>query len=124
MARQRLIAGALLSMVGTAGYYSAYVFIVWRTIAGALTIGELTFLSGAIMQASANIQQIFSALASVADQSLFLTDLLAFLEMRPTIYSKPNALPAPRPMVHRLRVSQGLIPLSRQLPADSQPPGF
>ncbi len=99
LARRRLIAGALLAMVGTAGYYSAYVFVVWRTITGALTIGELTFLSGAIMQASANMQQIFSALASVADQALFLTDLLAFLEMRPTIYSKPNALPAPRPMV-------------------------
>ena len=98
LARRRLIAGAFLSMVGTAGYYSAYVFIVWRTITGALSIGELTFLSGAIMQASFNIQQIFSALASVADQALFLTDLLAFLEMRPTIYSKPNALPAPRPM--------------------------
>ena len=98
LARRRLIAGAFLSMVGTAGYYSAYVFIVWRTITGALSIGELTFLSGAIMQASTNIQQIFSALASVADQALFLTDLLAFLEMRPTIYSKPNALPAPRPM--------------------------
>ena len=98
LARRRLIAGAFLSMVGTIGYYSAYVYIVWRTISGALTIGELTFLSGAIMQASTNIQQIFSALASVADQALFLTDLLAFLEMRPTIYSKPNALPAPRPM--------------------------
>jgi len=99
LARRRLIAGALLSMVSTAGYYSAYVFIVWRTITGALTIGELTFLSGAIVQASGNIQQIFSTLASIADQALFLTDLLAFLEMRPTIYSKPNALPAPRPMV-------------------------
>jgi ATP-binding cassette subfamily B protein len=99
LARRRLIAGALLSMVSTAGYYSAYVFIVWRTITGALTIGELTFLSGAIVQASGNIQQIFSTLASIADQALFLTDLLAFLEMRPTIYSKPNALQAPRPMV-------------------------
>ncbi len=98
LARRRLTAGAFLSMVGTIGYYSTYVYIVWRTIAGALSIGELTFLSGAIMQASTNIQQIFSALASVADQALFLTDLLAFLEMRPTIYSKPNALPAPRPM--------------------------
>ena len=98
LARRRLVAGALLSIVGTIGYYSAYVYIVWRTISGALSIGELTFLSGAIMQASTNIQQIFSALASVADQALFLTDLLAFLEMRPTIYSKPNALPAPRPM--------------------------
>jgi len=99
LARQRLIAGALLSMVGTAGYYSAYVFIVWRTINGQLTIGELTFLSGAIVQASGNIQQIFSTLASIADQALFLTDLLSFFEMRPTIRSKPNALPAPRPMV-------------------------
>jgi ATP-binding cassette, subfamily B, bacterial len=99
LARRRLIAGALLSMVGTAGYYSAYVFIVWRTIHGVLTIGELTFLSGAIVQASGNIQQIFSTLASIADQALFLTDLLAFFEMRPTILSKPNALPAPRPIV-------------------------
>jgi len=99
LARRRLIAGTLLSMVGTAGYYSAYVFIVWRTIHGVLTIGELTFLSGAIVQASANIQQIFSTLASIADQALFLTDLLAFFEMRPTIFSKPNALPAPRPIV-------------------------
>jgi ATP-binding cassette subfamily B protein len=99
LARRRLVAGALLSMVGTAGYYSAYVFIVWRTIHGVLTIGELTFLSGAIVQASGNIQQIFSTLASIADQALFLTDLLAFFEMRPTIVSKANALPAPRPMV-------------------------
>src|SRR5579859_6442065 len=99
LARQRLIGGSLLSMVGTAGYYSAYVFIVWRTIHGVLTIGELTFLSGAIVQASGNIQQIFSTLASIADQALFLTDLLAFFEMRPTIFSKPNALPAPRPIM-------------------------
>jgi ATP-binding cassette subfamily B protein len=99
LARRRLIAGAFLSMIGTAGYYSAYVFIVSRTIHGVLTIGELTFLSGAIVQASGNIQQIFSTLASIADQALFLTDLLAFFEMRPTIFSKPNALPAPRPIV-------------------------
>src|SRR5579862_4204161 len=99
LARRRLVAGTLLSMVGTAGYYSAYVFIVWRTVHGVLTIGELTFLSGAIVQASSNIQQIFSTLASIADQALFLTDLLAFFEMRSTIFSKPNALPAPRPMV-------------------------
>jgi ATP-binding cassette subfamily B protein len=99
LARRRLVAGTLLSMIGTAGYYSAYVFVVWRTIAGTLTIGELTFLSGAIVQASGNIQQTFSTLASIADQALFLTDLLAFFDMRPTIYSKPDALPAPRPMV-------------------------
>jgi ATP-binding cassette, subfamily B, bacterial len=100
LAHRRLIAGSLLSVVGTVGYYSAYVFVIWRTVAGALTIGTLTFLSGAILQASSNIQLIFSTLSGIADQALFLTDLLAFFEMQPTIRSKPNALPAPRPIVH------------------------
>jgi len=98
LARRRLVAGSFLSMIGTAGYYSAYVYVIWRTVSGALSIGTLTFLTGAIVQASANIQLIFSTLSSIADQALFLTDLLAFFAMKPTIRSKPNALPAPRPI--------------------------
>src|SRR6202044_1357676 len=56
-------------------------------------------LAGAIQQASSNIEQIFSTFAGIGDQALFLTDLLAFFEMKPTIQSKPNALLAPRPIV-------------------------
>jgi len=97
--RRKLLAGALLSMIGTAGYYSAYVFVIWRTASGALSIGSMTFLTLAIQQASSNIEQIFSTIAGIGDQALFLTDLLAFFEMKPTIQSKPNALPAPRPIV-------------------------
>ncbi|MGD0213107.1 MAG: ABC transporter ATP-binding protein [Terriglobales bacterium] len=99
LSRRKLIAGSMLSVIGTMGYYSAYVFVIWRTVNGALSIGTLTFLAGAILQASSNIQQIFSTLAGIADQALFLTDLLAFFAMQPTICSKPNALPAPRPIV-------------------------
>ncbi|HEY4904830.1 MAG TPA: ABC transporter ATP-binding protein [Candidatus Sulfotelmatobacter sp.] len=98
LARRRLVAGALLSIIGTAGYYSAYVFVIWRTVQGMITIGSLTFLAGAIQQASSNIQQIFSTVSGIADQALFLTDLIAFFEMQPTIRSKPNALSAPRPI--------------------------
>ena len=99
LSRRRLVAGSFLSLIGTLGYYSAYAYVIWRTIVGALSIGTLTFLAGAILQASTNIQQIFSTLSSIADQALFLTDLLAFFEMKPTIQSKPNAIPAPRPIV-------------------------
>ncbi|MGA8764190.1 MAG: ABC transporter ATP-binding protein [Candidatus Sulfotelmatobacter sp.] len=99
LARRRLVAGSFLSVIGTAGYYSAYVFVIWRTLTGVLSIGTMTFLAGAILQASSNIQQIFSTVSSIADQALFLTDLVAFFEMRPTIASKPNALPAPRPIL-------------------------
>lgn len=100
LSRRKLIAGSMLSTVGTMGYYSAYAFVIWRTVAGKLSIGSLTFLAGAIQQASSNIEQIFSTLAAIGDQALFLTDLLAFFEMRPTISSKPNALPVPRPIRH------------------------
>jgi ATP-binding cassette subfamily B protein len=99
LARRRLVAGSFLSMISTAGYYLAYVFVIWRTVTGVLTIGTFTFLAGAIQQASSNIQQIFSTVSSIADQALFLTDLIAFFEMQPAIASKPNALPAPRPIL-------------------------
>jgi ATP-binding cassette, subfamily B, bacterial len=99
LARHRLVAGSLLSIIGTVGYFSAYAYVIWRTVSGSLTVGSLTFLTGAILQASGNIQQIFSIVSGIADQALFLTDLLAFFEMQPTIRSKPGALPAPRPIV-------------------------
>ncbi len=96
---RKLRMGALLTVLGTLGYYGAYAWVVWRTVIGQLSIGTLYFLAGAILQASNNIQQIFSTASSIADQALFLTDLLAFFDMQPTIRSKPYALPAPRPIV-------------------------
>jgi ATP-binding cassette, subfamily B, bacterial len=98
LARRKVTMGSVLSAIGMAGYYTAYIFAVWKTITGAFTIGTLTFLANAIRDASSNLQQTFSTLSTIADQALFLTDLIAFFEMRPTIESKPNALPAPRPI--------------------------
>ena len=98
LARRKLTMGSLLSAIGTAGYYTAYVFAVWKTVTGEFTLGTLTFLANAIRDASSNLQQTFSTLSTIADQALFLTDLIAFFEMRPAIESKPNALPAPRPI--------------------------
>jgi ATP-binding cassette subfamily B protein len=98
LAGRRLRVGAFLSLLSTAGYYGAYAYVVYRTVTGALTWGGLQFLAGAIAGASSNIQNIFSSFSNIADQALFLTDLVAFLRVGPKICSKPNALPAPRPI--------------------------
>jgi ATP-binding cassette subfamily B protein len=98
LARRKFGAGSLLSIIGTGGYYTAYVYAVWRTVTGVFSFGTLTLLANAIREASSNLQQTFSTLSTIADQALFLTDLIAFFEMKPTIQSKPNALPAPRPI--------------------------
>jgi len=98
LARRKVIAGSILSMIGTAGYYTAYIYAVWRTVTGVFSFGTLTLLANAIREASSNLQQTFSSLSTIADQALFMTDLLAFFDMRPAIRSKPNALLAPHPI--------------------------
>ena len=98
LSKKRLAAVSLLSILSQCGYYGAYVWAIFHTIQGGLKIRDLVFLTSAIMSASNNISQIFSTLSSIADQALFLTDLLAFFEMKPSVTSKPSALPAPRPI--------------------------
>ena len=98
LGRRRLFASSLLSLLSTCGYYGAYVFVVYRTVSGELSVGTLAFLAGAIAGASNNIQMIFSTFASIADQALFLTVLSDFFAVQPRVKSKSNALPAPRPI--------------------------
>jgi ATP-binding cassette subfamily B protein len=98
LAKRRLIASALLSLLTTVGYYGAYAYVILETVEGKMSVGTLTFLTGAIAGASANLQMIFSTFSSIADQSLFLTDLLQFFAVRPTVFSKPNALKTPKPI--------------------------
>ncbi len=97
--RRRLFWGGVLAIVGQLGYYAAYGLSIYRTIEGRYTIGDLTLITTAIMQAMSNIQQLFSTASGVADQALFLTDLLAFFEMKPHVQSKANGLRAPSPVL-------------------------
>src|ERR1035441_9750668 len=96
--RRRLFWGGLLAIVGQLGYYGAYGYSIYRTIQGRYSVGDLTLIITAIVQAMSNIQQAFSTSSGVADQALFLTDLLAFFEMKPRVESKVNGLRAPRPV--------------------------
>ena len=98
LAKRRLVLGAALTLLGTVGYYGTYAYVIYETALGLLTLGTLTFLAGAIAGASSNIQAIFSTFSSIADQALFLTDLLEFFSVQPKIVSKPGALPVPRPI--------------------------
>ena len=100
LSRSKLIIGGLLGVIGTLGYYGAYVYVIWRTLGGAYDIGQFTFLTAAIQQASSNLQQVFSTASGIADQALFLTDLIAFFDMKPTVQSKPDGLFTPEPIQH------------------------
>jgi len=98
LAKRKLLFGGFLTVLGTLGYYGTYAYVIYETVLGALTLGQLTFLAGAIAGASTNIQAVFTTFSSIADQALFLTDLLEFFSVKPKIIVKPDALPVPRPI--------------------------
>jgi len=95
---RRGIVSALLSVLGTVGYYAAYVLILIRAVRGEITPGMLVFLSASFARGRDTIQGILLSASSVYEQALYLRDLFVFLDMRPTIASSPNARPVPSPI--------------------------
>jgi len=98
LAIKRALTGSVLNLLPTAGYYGAYVLILIRTIAGAMTVGSLTFVAGAFARSRSLIETLFSSFNNIAEQALYIKDLFDFFETEPSIVSPPNALPAPRPI--------------------------
>lgn len=96
LAGRRLWAGSFLSLLSSAGYYLAYAYVIYRTVSGKQSVGTMTFLAGSIAATSTNIQNVFSSFSSIADQSLFLTDLREFFAVKPAIRSSRIAVVAPR----------------------------
>jgi len=88
--------GGLLSILGSIGYYTAYVVIIFRTVNGELSLGDLIFLSGSFLRLRSLMESILIRFSSIADSALYLKDLFDFLEMVPKISSKKNALPFPK----------------------------
>jgi len=92
---RRGLVSALLSILGTIGYYAAYVIILIHAVKGEITIGMLTFLAASFGRGRDVIQSILLSASNVFEQALYLRDLFVFLDMRPTIESPPNARMVP-----------------------------
>ncbi|MDB5623164.1 MAG: transporter ATP-binding protein [Devosia sp.] len=103
IATQRAGWGALFAAIATLTYYGAYGFIVWRTITGAFSIGDLAFLSGSFLRLNGLFQRILLGFTQIAGQSLYLDDLFSFFEIEPTILPPANPKPFPQP------IRQGLV---------------
>ena len=98
LATRKAVVSSALSLIGTLGYYTAYIVIIARTIAGAITLGSLTFLAASFARGRDLIQRLLMGASSIYEQGLYLRDLFLFFEMEPTIKSKPGAPPVPRPI--------------------------
>ncbi len=95
LALKRAWWGGALTAFGTAGYYVAYAFIVWRTVAGQFSIGDLTFLAGSFRRLRGLLEGLLIGFTQTASQAFYLDDLFSFFTIEPRISSPPNPLPFP-----------------------------
>ncbi len=95
---RKAIVSTGLSMIGTLGYYTAYAIILFRAVNGLISLGTLTFLSGAFQQSRGGIQRILMQASGIYYQCLYLKDLFDFFEMKPSIASPAGAQIVPKPI--------------------------
>ena len=101
LAMRRAGWGGLFTALGTVGYYVAYGFMAWRTVAGEFTIGDLTFLAGSFRRLRTLLEALLFGFSNTAGQALYLEDLFSFFEIEPEIRSPANPRPFPP------RITQG-----------------
>jgi ATP-binding cassette subfamily B protein len=95
LAIQRSLWGTLFAMLGSVGYYAAYVFIIISTVEGKVTIGALAFLAGSFRQLRSLLEGILTRFSTVSQGAIYLRDFFEFFEIQPKIVqsAKPAAVP-------------------------------
>jgi ATP-binding cassette subfamily B protein len=96
IAVRRAAWGSVLTALSTIAYYFAYAYIVWRTLHGDFSIGNLTFLSGSFLRLRGLLEQFLTGFSTVAGQAMYLDDLFSFFEIKPEINSPANPRPFPQ----------------------------
>ncbi len=98
LAIKRSAWGTLFALIGSAGYYGAYVFIILSAINSKITIGDLTFLAGSFRQLRSLLEGILIRFTSVSQGAVYLTDFFDFFTIQPRITQPEKPLPYPNPI--------------------------
>jgi len=95
LALRRAVMGFALGLITTLGFYGSYAWIVWRTVEGAISLGDMTLYLSIFRQGQSTLQSILAALSSIYENNLFMTDFFDFLGLKPrmSIAARPRALP-------------------------------
>jgi len=95
--------GTFFALLGSLGYYTAYVVMILKTVAGAISIGSLTFLAGSFKQLRSLLENILSRFTTVSQSAIYLRDFFDFFEIQPKIVVAPKPFPFPNP------IRQGIV---------------
>jgi ATP-binding cassette subfamily B protein len=96
LATKRAAWGYGLSLVSTAVFYGCYAIIVATTVAGRLSLGDMTLYLVAFRQGQQSFQSILMAVGSMYEDTLYMSNLFDYLAI-PTAKPKLKAPALARP---------------------------
>lgn len=96
---KRTFWGAIFNVLGVLAYYGAYVLIIIRVVAGLLTVGELTFLSGSFNRLRSRLQGMFFRFTKISESALYLKDYFDFLDIEVDQLDDKDLLPLPTEII-------------------------
>ena len=83
LAVRRAIVGFSLGLVATAGFYGSYAWIVWHTVQGNISLGDMTLYLSIFRQGQSTFQSILAAVGSIYENNLFMVNYFDFLDLQP-----------------------------------------
>ena len=103
LAVKRASWGGALAIIGSLGYYVAYAIIVWRTVQGQFSIGDLTFLAGSFSRLRSLLAGFLTGFTQIADRALYLKDLFDFFAIKAKIIPAATSFSIPSPIKEGFR---------------------
>ena len=98
LATRRALWGGLFATLSALSYYAGYGVILWRTLDGEVTIGDLGFLAGSLLRLRALLEGLLLGLSQLASQATYLDDLFSFFDIVPSVRSPAEPVPFPAPI--------------------------
>jgi ATP-binding cassette subfamily B protein len=97
LALRRAVAGFGLGLIATLGFYGSYAWIVWQTVHGRISLGDMTLYLTIFRQGQSTFQGILSGIGSIYENNLFMANLFDFLGLKPQmkIAAGTQKLPVP-----------------------------
>ena len=83
LAVRRAAVGFSLGLIATMGFYGSYAWIVWRTVQGIISLGDMTLYLTIFRQGQSTFQSILSAVGNIYENNLFMANYFEFLDIKP-----------------------------------------
>ena len=99
IAERRILAGFFWGLLSNLVYYGSYAWIVLRTIASRITLGDMTMFLAIFRQSQNSIRSLLDSLNRLYESNLFLDNLLTYLKLQPLLVAPVNGFIAPAPIL-------------------------